>query len=55
MLKKYRMEPVEIQFYSDALDMVLHLHGAWRSGVVGPQRQQLQQQNPRGLQRFSGA
>ena len=55
VLKKYRMEPVETQFYSDKLDMVMHLHGAWRSGVVGPQRQQLQQQNPRGPQRFSGA
>ena len=35
MLKKYRVEPVETQFYSDKLDMVMHLHGAWRSGVVG--------------------
>ena len=55
VLKKYRMEPVETQVYSDKLDMVMHPHGAWRSGVVGPQRQQLQQQNPRGPQRFSGA
>ena len=29
VLKKYRMEPVETQVYSDKLDMVMHPHGAW--------------------------